>query len=252
MSRLLVVLLLGLAACGGSGAPAADRGQPAGTVTVLAAASLTEAFAELGEQFEAAHPEADVVFSFGSSSALAQAVTAGAPADVYASASADAMEVVTDAGAAAGQPQVIARNVLQIAVPAGNPGGVTGLADLADPSLTVALCAEQVPCGQAAAAVLEAAGVVVAPDTLERDVKAALSKVVLGEVDAALVYRTDVRAAGAAVEAVDVPGAAASANTYAVVALERAANPVAARAFVELVTSPAGREVLTGAGFEAP
>lgn len=252
MSRLLVALLLGLAACGGPGAPATGDGEPAGTVTVFAAASLTEAFTALGRQFEGDQPQVQVAFSFGSSAGLAQAVTAGAPADVYASASADAMQVVTDAGDAAGEPSVIARNELQLAVPAGNPGGVTGLADLADPDLAVALCAEQVPCGQASAQVLAAAGVTAAPDTFEQDVKGALSKVVLGEVDAALVYRTDVLAAGAAVEGIDVPGAAAAANEYAVVALDAAPNPVAAQAFLELVTSPAGREALADAGFEAP
>ena len=252
MSRLLVALVLGLTACGGATAPAAGNGELSGTVTVFAAASLADVLPELGERFEAAHPGVDVVFSFGSSTALAQGVTAGAPADVYVSASAEAMEVVTGRGEADGSPVVLARNALQLAVPAGNPGGVSGLEDLADPDLTVALCAEQVPCGRAALQLLEAAGVTAAPDTLEQDVKAALSKVVLGEVDVALVYRTDVRAAGEAVEGIGVPGAQAASNAYLAVPLRSADDPRAARAFVDLLASPVGRDALVDAGFQAP
>jgi molybdate transport system substrate-binding protein len=147
---------------------------------------------------------------------------------------------------------VFAGNVLQIAVPAGNPAGVTGLADLADPARTVALCAPEVPCGAAAGRLFDAAGLTAAPDTLEEDVKAALTKVQLGEVDAALVYATDVRAAGDDVEGIEVPQAAEVVNEYPITALAAAPNPAGAQAFVDLVLSEEGQEALADAGFRAP
>lgn len=256
MSRLRVAAAGGallLAGCGAAPtAPAADAGGVTGTVTVFAAASLTETFTALGERFEQDHPGTTVTFNFGGSTALAQSVLAGAPADVFAAASPAAMQVVTRAGEAAGKPVVLARNELVLAVPQGNPGEVTDLDDLADPELAVALCAPQVPCGEAAAHLLEQAGVTPAPDTLEQDVKAALSKVALGEVDAALVYRTDVRASGGRVEGIEVPGAQAAANDYPAVVLAGAPNPAAARAFLEAAAGAQGREVLATAGFQLP
>ena len=253
---LLAVLLL--AGCGSADtapSPAAagtgPSDDPTGTVTVFAAASLTGAFTEIGERFEADHPGVTVVLSFGASSGLAQQVVAGAPADVFAAASPATMQVVTDAGDAA-DPQVFVRNRLQIAVPPDNPGGVTGLADFGRPELTLALCAEQVPCGAAAAAVFAAIGIEPAPDTLEQDVKAALSKVLLGEVDAALVYRTDVLAAGTDVRGLSFPEADRAVNDYPLVALSGAPNPVAADAFVAHVLSDEGQQVLADAGFDRP
>ncbi|WP_100501698.1 molybdate ABC transporter substrate-binding protein [Geodermatophilus chilensis] len=250
-------LLLLLAGCGGSaddGAVAAGSGSAelGGTVTVFAAASLTDVFTDLGERLEADHPGLDVQVSFAGSSALATQISQGAPADVFASANEAQMAVVSDAGLAAGEPQVFAANVLQIAVPAGNPAGVTGLADLAREELAIAVCAPQVPCGAAAEDVLAAAGVTAAPDTLEEDVRAALTKVELGEVDAALVYTTDVTAAGDAVEGIDVPEAEQRPNDYPIAALADAPNPEAAAAFVELVRSDEGRQALADAGFRVP
>src|SRR5690606_38093137 len=151
---------------------------------------LTGTFTELGKEFEAEHPGTRVRFSFGGSATLAQQIVQGAPADVFAAASPATMKTVTDASLA-NTPATFARNRLQIAVPAGNPAGVGELKDLAGPEVKVALCAEQVPCGAAAAKALDAAGVQVRPFTLEQDVRATLTKVELGEVDAALVYRTD-------------------------------------------------------------
>ena len=147
---------------------------------------------------------------------------------------------------------MFARNVLQLVVPAGNPAGVTGLEDLTDPDLTIALCAPEVPCGSAAEKVFAAAGLTAAPDTLEQDVKAVLTKVELGEVDAALVYRTDVLAAGDTVEGIDLPEAEDAVNDYPVAVLAESPNPDAAQAFVDLVLSADGQDVLTGAGFQAP
>jgi molybdate transport system substrate-binding protein len=248
-----VALTLASLGCGANREPVPAEGSttPTGTVTVLAAASLTEVFTQLGGQFETAHPGTTVTFSFGSSATLATQVLAGAPADVFAAASAATMRGVTDAGAA-DEPVDVATNTLQIAVPPGNAGGVTGLADLADPALRVALCAEQVPCGAAARQLFAAAGVTPAPDTLESDVKAVLQKVAADEVDAGLVYSTDVLAAGSRVEGIPVPGADAAANRYPVAVLRESRNPVTARAFVAFVLSPPGRRALQQAGFGSP
>lgn len=253
---LPLVATLALTGCGGvaDGAGTASRSGAAGlsgTLTVFAAASLTDVFPGLGKQLEADAPGLDVRFTFAASSALAAQVTQGAPADVFASADEPQMAVVTGAGLAQ-EPQVFAANVLQVAVPAGNPAGVTGLADLAREDLTVAVCAPQVPCGAAAAQVLAAAGVTAAPDTLEEDVRAALTKVELGEVDAALVYTTDVAAAGETVEGIDVPQAGRAVNRYPIAVLREAPNPQAAAAFVDLVRSERGRQALADAGFRAP
>nr|WP_239095738.1 molybdate ABC transporter substrate-binding protein [Micromonospora lutea] len=223
-----------------------------GDVTVFAAASLTESFTRIGADFEAANPGVRVVFSFAGSSALATQINQGAPADVFASASPANMTTVTDAGNGDRSPTVFVRNQLVIAVPDGNPDEVTGLADLNQPDVKVALCAEQVPCGAAAGKALAAAGVTLTPVTLERDVRAALSKVRLGEVDAALVYRTDVRAADDDVDGIEFPESAEAINDYPIVVLKHAPNRPAAQAFVDHVLSGPGQAVLTAAGFQAP
>ncbi|MEU2611055.1 molybdate ABC transporter substrate-binding protein [Micromonospora sp. NPDC007271] len=241
-------MALGLTGCSGDRAASGDGG----SVTVFAAASLTESFTKLGRDFEAAHPGTTVTFNFAGSSALATQITQGAPADVFAAASPATMKTVTDAGDAAGDPVTLVRNQLVIAVPKGNPHRVGGLADLARPGTKVALCAAQVPCGAAAERALDAAGVRLTPATLEQDVKGALAKVKLGEVDAALVYRTDARAAGTELDAVEFPESARAVNDYPIVVLTHAGNPAGARAFVAYVRSDAGRAVLTAAGFQAP
>ncbi|MFV2094454.1 molybdate ABC transporter substrate-binding protein [Micromonospora sp. LOL_013] len=223
-----------------------------GTLTVLAAASLTDAFTRIGADFEAANPDVSVTFSFAGSSQLAQQITAGAPADVFAAASPATMATVVSAGEAAGEPAVFARNQLVIAVPDGNPAGVTGLADLTRSGVKVALCAEQVPCGAAARTALDAAGSDLVPVTFERDVRAALSKVRLGEVDAAVVYRTDAAAAADEVDAVEFVEAARAINDYPIVTLAAATNPQAGEAFVGYVRAAAGQAVLTDAGFHGP
>lgn len=257
LGAVTAALALALGGCrndGGTSSPTSSAGprQLSGDVTVLAAASLTEAFEELGAEFEAAHPEVSVRLSFAASSTLAAQVVAGVPADVFAAADAATMRQVTQAGAAATEPRVFARNALVIAVPAGNPAGVERLADLADESLTLAVCAVEVPCGAAAQRAFALAGIDPRPDTYEEDVKATLGKVALGEVDAGLVYRSDVRAAGGAVEAVPFPAVARVLNDYPIAVLAQAPNPAAARAFVARVRSPAGLAVLTDAGFRPP
>lgn len=255
MRRLLALgAVLVLAGCGGTAsgaAPTSSGGGLSGELTVFAAASLTDVFTALGDQLERANPQLDVQFDFAGSSALATQLVQGAPADVFASANAQQMDVVRGAGLA-GPATVVAANVLEIAVPAGNPGKVTGLADFADPDRTLAVCAADVPCGAAARAAFADAGVTARPDTDEEDVKAALTKVQLGEVDAALVYATDVRAAGPAVQGIAFPEADREVNDYPVSVLSAAPHPAAARAFVDLVTSPAGRQALAAAGFRTP
>jgi molybdate transport system substrate-binding protein len=222
------------------------------SLTVFAAASLTDVFTGLGDDLMAANPDLGIRFNFAGSSALATQIVQGAPADVFASANQAQMAVVTDADLGAGEPAVFTENVLEIAVPAGNPGDVTGLADFADADLALAVCADEVPCGAAAAQVFEAAGITAMPDTEEEDVRAALTKVQLGEVDAALVYASDVRSAGSDVEGIEFPEAEEAVNEYPICALAEAPNPEAAQAFVDLVLSDEGQEALEGAGFRAP
>jgi molybdate transport system substrate-binding protein len=223
-----------------------------GTLTVFAAASLTDVFTSLGDRLEEENPGLDVRFNFAGSSQLATQLTQGAPADVFASANDAQMEVVTDAGLQAADPAVFTENVLEIAVPKGNPAGITGLADFARPELTLAVCAPQVPCGAAAQKVFQAAGITAQPDTQEQDVRAALTKVQLGEVDAALVYATDVKAAGDGVEGIPFPEAEKAVNSYPIVVVKGAPNAAAAQAFVDLVTGPQGQQALADAGFRAP
>ena len=252
------VLVAGLlAACGTSDAdeggdpPAAQDGLT-GTLTVFAAASLTDVFTELGDRLVSENPDLDIRFNFAGSSALATQLTQGAPADVFASANQSQMTVVTDAGLEAAEPEVFTENVLEIAVPADNPGDVTGLADFANPDLALAVCAAAVPCGAAAVQVFEAAGITAVPDTEEEDVRAALTKVQLGEVDAALVYASDVRSAGSDVEGIDFPEAEEAVNDYPICVLADAPNAEAGQAFVDLVLSDEGQEALSAAGFRAP
>ena len=255
-TTLAALVLAGCASTGAGGATSSTASSDAATdaestLTVFAAASLTEAFDELAATFEAEHPSVDVILSFGGSAALAQQVVEGAPVDVFASAAEPPMQAVVDAGLAA-DPVVFATNTLELVVPAGNPAGVTGLDELADADLRIALCDASVPCGAASAKLLEQEGVVAAPDTLESDVKAVLTKVSLGEVDAALVYRTDVIAAGDEVEGIEVPGAGSVVNRYPIAALTEADDADAAADFVAFVTGDAGRAVLAEAGFGKP
>jgi molybdate transport system substrate-binding protein len=233
---------------GASESPAAG---PHGSITVLAAASLKGSFKAIGAGFEAANPGTTVTFSFGASSTLAQQITQGAPADVFASASQKNMQQVVDAKAA-GESAAFARNMLEIAVPTDNPAKIANLQDLARPGVKVALCQPQVPCGDLAQQVLAKAQVAVTPATLEADVKATLTKVQLGEVDAGLVYVTDVKAAGDKVTGIPIPADVNLATTYPIAVLSGSRNPALAKAFVQYVLSGAGKAELTRAGFEAP
>ncbi len=242
----LAIVVLALAGCGDdSPVPTAEV---KGTVTVFAAASLTGTFTQLGKDFEDAHPGVKVVFNFAGSSALAQQINQGAPADVFASAAPKNMDQVTGKGTAT----TFAKNRLEIAVPKGNPGKITGLADFTDKNRKIALCAEQVPCGAATKKVFEAAQLTPQPDSLEQDVKAALTKVTLGEVDAALVYKTDVLSAKEKVEGIEFPESSKAINEYPIATLTDSKNPTTAQAFVDYILSPESKSVFTKAGFEAP
>ncbi len=252
-----VAAVAALAGCGGSSTatPAARASSPraglSGTLNVFAAASLTEAFHTLGNQFEKAHPGVRVVYNFGPSSGLAEQITQGAPADVFASASTTTMNQVVSAGAAAA-PTPFVKNVMEVAVPPSNPGHVAAVGDLARPGVKVALCQVRVPCGATAEKVFARAHLAVTPVTEEVDVKSVLSKVELDEVDAGVVYVTDVRAAGPRVKGVAIPPSVNASTTYPIAALTNAGNSSAARAFVSFVLSPAGLAVLTADGFAKP
>lgn len=248
---LLAVVVLALPGCGGGGR-AAEPADATRQITVSAGASLRHVFERLGAQFTAAHPGVSVIFNHGPSSSLAEQIVHGAPADVFAAANPETMEKVVRARKAAAQPSVFATNVLQIAVPRGNPAQVSGLRDFARPELVIAVCAEQVPCGRAAARALAAGGVAGQPDTFEQDVTAVLTKVQLGEVDAGLVYRTDVRAAQGRVRGIDFPEAAKAINHYLIVPVRGSQAGSTGRAFIDHVRSPRGRAVLAAAGFGTP
>ena len=258
----IVVALALLAGCGGSDdetQPANESSSPSeseassvgGTINVFAAASLQAAFTTLGTQFEEANPGTKVVFSFGASSGLAEQIGQGAPADVFASASMSTMDLVGTDGAAE-SPTNFVSNTMQIAVPPDNPADIDAVEDLAAKGVKVALCQEQVPCGATALMVFENAGITVIPVTEEIDVKATLSKVTLGEVDAGVVYITDVLAAGDDVVGVDIPEDVNAATTYPIATLTESENQPTAQAFVDYVLSPEGEAELTAAGFSKP
>jgi molybdate transport system substrate-binding protein len=250
--------LLALSACSSSGSDSSAKpdssgqGELSGEVTVFAAASLKESFTTLGKQFEKDHPGTKVTFSFGGSDSLAASITGGAPADVFASASPKTMKIVTDAGDASGTPATFVRNELEIATLPGNPGKISSLEDLTKAGRKVVLCDKEVPCGAAAQKALDASRLKLTPVSYEQDVKAALTKVELKEADAAVVYKTDVRAAGDKVEGVEFPESADAVNDYPIALLKDAGNARAAKAFIALVRSAEGQKVLSGAGFLKP
>ena len=268
-ARILIPVLAGALAClltgctspapapAGSVLPAtppSDSASPAlgGDVVVFAASSLTDTFTAIADAFEKENPGVRVTLNFAGSTSLAEGIVSGAPADVFAAANPATMATVSDAGLVAGQSSDFASNSLEIAVPKGNPAGIRGLADFADPARTIALCAPQVPCGAAADTAFRAAGIVPSPDTLEEDVKAVLVKVRLDEVDAGLVYRTDIIAAGGAVDGIEFDGADDAPNHYPIARLTASRNADAAAAFVAFVAGGTGQSLLAAAGFGRP
>jgi molybdate transport system substrate-binding protein len=251
LAALLAVAALALAACGGGdddsggGSGAAAPGE----IKVFAAASLTAAFTRLGEQYSAANGGAKVTFNFAGSQALATQIQQAAPADVFASADIPNMDKVKDL---VGTPQNFASNQLQIVVEQGNPKNVQGLDDLADPDLKVVLAAPEVPAGKYAAEALGKAEVTVKPVSQEDNVKAVVTKVSLGEADAGIVYVTDVTAGGDKVEGVDIPEDQNVTATYPMATVKASKAPEAAQAFMDLVLSAEGQQVLKEHGFLPP
>lgn len=247
--RQPVLLVACLAATSLScGAATSADGEP---VLVFAAASLTDAFEGIAIAFEAASPEFDVQLNFAGSSSLREQILEGAPADVFASANTSNMDQVVEAGEASNSV-TLATNLLQIAVPAGNPAGVIGLADFARNELLIGLCAAGVPCGDFGRQALASAGVVAAVDTDEPDVRALLVKIEADELDAGIVYVTDVLAAGNRVEGVVIPADANVVATYPIAGLTNAPNPDGAAAFVTFASSDEARAILVRYGFSTP
>lgn len=259
---IAAVVAIALVGCGSPSAPTApDTAAPietapaapglSGELTVYAAASLKAAFDDISAAFGSANPDVEVLpISYDGSSTLATQIIEGAPVDVFASADEANLKKVVDAGLVAGG-ELFATNTLVIAVPKGNPGGVTAIEDLGDAGLTVVLCDAEVPCGRASQEVLGLAGVTATPVSLEQNVTAVLTKVAAGEADAGLVYATDVVGRDD-VESIVPAHADEVVNHYRLAALDGAGNPEAARAFVAYALSEAGQAILEGYGFGRP
>ncbi|HEX2784145.1 MAG TPA: molybdate ABC transporter substrate-binding protein [Ilumatobacteraceae bacterium] len=220
-----------------------------GDVVVFAASSLTEAFTEMGTAFKVDNPDANVTFNFAGSGDLVTQITQGAPADIFVSADDKNMKKMTDAGENVGEPVSIAKNTMEIIVEKGNPKGITSVADLARSDLIVVLCAETVPCGSSAAAVLKNAAVTASPKSLEDKVKGVVTKVSAGEADAGIVFVTDVNAAKDSADGVEIPADINVINNYPMVLTKEATNPTAAQAFADYVASDAGQAILGKYGF---
>lgn len=266
---VLSLLVISLAACTApAAAPATAAVPPTAaparqTLTVFAAASLTESFSELGKQFEAAHPGAKVVFNFAGSQQLRAQLEQGAQADVFASANTKEMNAaIASSLIISGTQQTFARNRLVVIFPRDNPGKIETLADLARPGLKLVVADRAVPVGQYTLDMLAkmsrdpAYGAGFSEEvqanvvSRENDVKAVVSKIRLGEADAGVVYSTDVTVAAAHdVTPLQVPDEFNQIATYPIVALAAAPQPDLAQQFIELVLSDAGQQLLSRYGF---
>ncbi|HAP78261.1 MAG TPA: molybdate ABC transporter substrate-binding protein [Acidimicrobiaceae bacterium] len=250
----LVVAGLALVACSSDDPPASDTSTRSAesALTVFAAASLTDAFTEIGNAFMAQYPDTTITFNFAASSELVTQINEGAPADVFASADLSNMSKLTDADNNGSEPVEFATNQGEIIVAPGNPLGIASVADLANDDLIVVVCAPEVPCGKYAAAIFENAGVTVTAKSLEENVKAVVAKVTLGEADAGIVYSTDVRAAADAATGVAIPADINVVAQYPIVVTKDAPNPKGAQAFIDFVTGPQGQQILASYGFTTP
>ena len=232
--------------------PLRTSGADGGKLVVFAAASLKKSFTEIGEQFKTDNPGSDIEFNFAGSSDLVTQLTQGAPADVFASADSKNMDKAATADLLAGEAVNFASNTLTIVTAPGNPKKVSSFKDLAQPGLSVVVCAPQVPCGSAAEKVEKATGVQLNPVSEESQVTDVLNKVTTGQADAGLVYVTDAQGAGDKVTAVAFPESADAVNTYPIAVLTQSKDPDLAGKFVDLVTGEAGQKVLSAAGFAKP
>jgi molybdate transport system substrate-binding protein len=244
---VLAAALLAPASCSDSKAPGARK-----SLQVFAAASLEAAFREIGEAFTAANPNEIAVFQFAGSTTLVSQIQNGAAADVFASADEPNMERLDGARFVDGAPEVFAHNRLAIAVVPGNPKNIAGLADLARVDVFVALCAPEVPVGRYAKQILERAGVKVTPKSLEESVRGVVGKVGLDEVDAGLVYETDVKGSGGKIAGITIPTPQNIIANYPIAVVKGSKEPAAARRFVEFVRSPEGTKILRSYGFDVP
>ncbi|MCD2194214.1 molybdate ABC transporter substrate-binding protein [Actinomycetospora endophytica] len=253
-AALAALLGLALAACGGSGsgsAPSTSAQAAPKTLTVSAAASLTNVYQSLGQQFQAANPGVTVKFNFGGSDQLAQQVVQGAPVDVLATASSKTMQTAVAAGKIQGEPIVYATNQPQIAVAPNNPKQIAQFADLNKPGVSTVVCAPAVPCGAAATAAEQATQVTLHPVSEEQDVRSVLTKVETGNADAGVVYVTDVKSANGKVAGVSFPQATAQGviQSYPIGVVNGSQNAQLAQSWVSLVTGPQGKAALQQAGF---
>ena len=246
----LVVAACGSTSSGGSGSASPASSKLTGSATIYAAASLTNAFKELGQDFENAHPGTTLTFNFAGSPTLVTQLQQGARADVLATADGTNMDKAETAGLLDGNAAVFVRNRLEIAVAPGNPKNIQGLSDLARSNVILVLAAPAVPAGKYAAQALTAAGVTAHPKSLETDVESVLTKVELGEADAGIVYTTDVQAAGSKVEGITIPDAQNVVANYPIALLKGAPNKAVGQAFLAYVESAAGRALLARYGFQ--
>jgi len=243
-----------LAACGGSTSSAPDgSGRDgdtlSGSITVLAATSLTNAMSEIQTAFIRHNPDVTITFSFAGSSTLANNIIAGAPADVFVSADLANMDALVDDDLTASAPQVFTTNALEIMVRPGNPLGISDLSDLASNNVSVATCTDGVPIRTYTDTVLERAGVTAHFVTYEANVGGIVTKITSGAADAGIVYRTDVIAAGSSVSGVRIPAAQNLVAEYPIATLRSSSNPAVAQAFVDFMLSPEGQAIITSYGF---
>jgi len=252
---LVAVVAVGCASDDDADNGATDAPTPGATggITVSAAASLTQAFTKIGADFKKANPDATVAFNFGSSATLATQIRQGAPADTFASADEDDMKRLVTADLVDGTPVVFATNNLVIVTKPGNPKKVKTLADLPNAGI-VSLCNTTVPCGRYAGQILQGAGVTIPESRITRgtDVKVTLGAVTTGDADAAIVYATDARSAGAAVETVVIPDAQNAIAVYPIATIKASGNRATSQAFLDYVTSAAGEATLKSFGFLPP
>lgn len=228
------------------------RSIPASTITVSAAASLTDVFPVIAKAFTKRYPQLQVTFNFGSSNSLVEQIRAGAPVDILATADEASMWRATDANLT-GTPILFARNTMEIATPRGNPAKITGLADLKKPTVTVAVCAPQVPCGRLAAELFAKNSLTVTPVTREVDVRSVVGKVIADQVDAGIVYSTDVKAFPNDLTGVSIPSTNNIVTNYPIATVNESRNAQAAKAFVAYVRySSSAQRILRAWGFSTP
>jgi len=260
LRTLLSVLMLFVLEAVPANAAAGDPEHAGGkTLTVFAAASLRDVFGPLGATFEREHPGVKAQFNFAGSQELRTQIEQGAPADVFASADNKHMDAARKAGVV-DAPKLLATNAPVIVVPADNPGRVKSLADLATVKRLV-IGAPEVPIGTYTLQILDKAKAQYGADfparvqanVVSRDlnVRQVLTKVTLGEANAGIVYRTDARSAGDKVKVIEIPAELNVLAEYPIATVSRAPNADLARAWVTLVTGPAGQAALRDAGFGA-